>query len=223
MSHATATFGDNRGWPKFSIGSSRVCLPSASSRKFRDLAVVLATIAAECLIAVWAATSPRPRLLRAIVVWLAIVPLIPIEAYWPALFFTVNAVWTVAIVAISVACSAAALPIPRSLQPASSGIADLLIVLLLIGTASALYVYSRLTPWQYLFVWLLLGLPLAPLAAVLISPRPARRGSRWPPAALAAALISTGYWCWCDVGQGLRVRPVDPSVSRPAATRSTIH
>src|SRR5262245_298687 len=63
--------------------------------------VIFGVLTAECLLVVWAATSSGHRLLRALVVWAAIVALIPIRAYAPALVLAINGVLVAAIIILA--------------------------------------------------------------------------------------------------------------------------
>jgi len=165
--------------------------------------ILFVVIATECLIAVWAATSPRPRLLRAIVVWLAIVPLIPIGANWPALFFTVNAVATVLVIALIRAAQRRGLP-PDAARPRGKlTISHLLIATLAIATALAVCVRLRLTNWQSVLLIVIMSLPLAPLCACahFAAVGPQRRTAVI--ASLACALVSASLLLSMEVGQNL--------------------
>src|SRR5262245_24014154 len=167
--------------------------------------VIFTTVAAECLVAVWAATSPRPRLLRAFVVWLAIVPLIPIRAYGPALLFAVNAIATAGI--------AAAVRLRERGRFAAAGavgrfsVADLLVVTLVVGTLIALSGYYSADVRQRLAAIGLFGLPLAPLIAAAhytgVGPARVQAGL----ALFAALLFSTGLLVYWDVAQTLQISP----------------
>jgi hypothetical protein len=71
----------------------------ANPRFWLAASVLLNVTAVECLLALWAATAPaKSRLQRVVVVWLAIVLLLPIKAEVPALVFTLIAAMTISIV-----------------------------------------------------------------------------------------------------------------------------
>jgi hypothetical protein len=52
---------------------------------------LLSVTAIQCLLALWAATATKRRLERVVIVWIAIMLLVPIRAYEPALIFTIIA------------------------------------------------------------------------------------------------------------------------------------
>jgi hypothetical protein len=59
------------------------------------LAVYVVTVGVVQLLALWAATSRLPWLLRVLVVWAPIALLLPIRAYEPALLLILSATWTI--------------------------------------------------------------------------------------------------------------------------------
>jgi|GEM_PF-6908565 len=129
--------------------------------------VIAITLAALCLVIVWSATSDRPRLLRAIVVWIAIALLIPIRAYLPALVLTMTAALTWKLVAVIGGWQHG--PAEGS-KPARSWwrfqLGDVFVLILFVGTVAALFrqfPHFRIVAILYLPM---LGLPLAPILAL---------------------------------------------------------
>lgn len=131
------------------------------------LAVYVVTIGAVQLLALWAATSTRPWLLRALVVWTPIALLAMIRATWPAMLLFISATLTIGL------CWA----IERYRrtrnpdQPPGSRwrfrLADLLVAMLFLATWLALGTGSA--PWQYQPMLLLyVGLMSLPLALLSI-------------------------------------------------------
>jgi hypothetical protein len=70
----------------------------ANPRFWLAAGALLSVTAIECLLALWAATATKDRLVRVAVVWLAIAALVPIRAEIPALFFTLNATLTILLI-----------------------------------------------------------------------------------------------------------------------------
>ena len=64
--------------------------------------ILAATAAIQALIAIWAATSRRHWFLRVLVVWLAVMALVPIRAYEPALIFAFSSPLTALLLAFLV-------------------------------------------------------------------------------------------------------------------------
>ena len=168
--------------------------------------VIFGVIAAECLLAVWAATSSRPRLLRAIVVWLAIVPLIPIRAYAPALFFAVNAVATSAMIVLVGRILRGPSPAGPDHSSRKFALADLFILTLVAATVIALIMYCRLSVRQILFAAPFCGvLPATVCACAHYAAVGPSRG-RAAAAGLVAAALSSTQLLWLNLRQTLEIR-----------------
>jgi len=168
--------------------------------------VIFGVTAAECLIAVWAATSARPRLLRAIVVWLAIIPLIPIRAYGPALFFAVNAVATSAMIVLVGRILRGPSPVGPAHSRGKFALADLFILTLVAGTVIALIMYCRLSVRQILLAAPFCGvLPATVCACAHYAAGGPSRG--WAAAAgLVAAALSSTLLLWLNLRLTLDIR-----------------
>ena len=122
--------------------------------------IIAGVLVGESLLILWAATSKRPRLVRALVVWMTIVLLMAIDAKGPALVFTVTAAMTWAIIA----------GVQRLTGEKECGwrfhLGDLLVVLLFIGTLIALIKEVGISrPLAMLLYVPLAGIPLAPVIA----------------------------------------------------------
>jgi len=129
--------------------------------------VIATTLGAECLVIAWSATSDRPRLLRALIVWVAIALLIPIRAYLPALVLTMTAALTWKLVAVIGRWQR--MP-PSTSEPATVWwrfqLGDVFVLILFVATVAALFrqfPHFRFMAILYLPV---LGLPLAPILAL---------------------------------------------------------
>ena len=156
--------------------------------------IVIATVfVGQCLLALWAATSPRPLFTRSLVLWVAIAPLIPIRAYFPALFFTMTAaltfviVWTIRRWQSRLRCGRSpteqpltteglpSLPAARHKSAWRFSLGDMFALIVFLATLIALSRYFPI-PIAALFFLPLLGLPFAPVLAfaqfAALRPRP---------------------------------------------------
>jgi len=128
-------------------------LPYLGSPSFHALALILASTAAfQSLIALWAATSPRHWFWRALAMWGAVMALVPIRAYQPAIVFAISSPLIVAaIMAIRWrrqskerrAAQSDAAPLLSSIR---FGLSDIFLLMLVVGLmlAGLLYVQKRL-------------------------------------------------------------------------------
>jgi hypothetical protein len=168
--------------------------------------VVFGVLTAQCLVAVWAALSPRHRLVRATVAWAAIAALMPVRAWWPALVLAINAVLVVAIISLARWRRAPPAGAARPQRPWRFALSDLLILTLLLGTFLALARYCHIIPgWKDALIAALLVMPLAGLTAgaCLAVVGPAQ--GRW--AAITAALIPVAAAAayWANIGRSLGI------------------
>lgn len=184
--------------------------------------VIVGTVFAECVIAVWAATSTRPRLMRALVVWAAIVLLIPIRAYVPALVLTMTAALTFGLVAFISRWQKRQPPSAASRFGWRFQLADILILILFISTVIALGRYCGIADWRAYVLVPLLGLPLAPVMAFAYHSvaGPARR---WMAVATFVAIVlSAAALQFGDVAQSLGIQIVN-FVRRPERWQLALH
>jgi hypothetical protein len=169
--------------------------------------VIFAASAAQCLVAVWAATSTRPWPLRALVACAAIVALIPIRAWWPALVFAMTAALTAAIVAaIRRWHRPPAPPGELGARRFQFRLAHLLILILFVAMVLGLFRHFQVPRWQVALMLPLLGLPLAPVIALAY--HSVAGPARWKMAAalVLAIPLSAGLLVWFDVGQAVPIR-----------------
>ena len=141
--------------------------------------VIAGTIAAQSLIAVWAAASSRPRAIRIMVALAAIGLLMPIGAHWPAMVFLQNGTVAFAIISIWRQWQARHAPeAPGSRTHWHFQLADLFILVLYLSVVLALSRHLGLvSSWTVVFLPLL-GLTLGPIIALayLAAAGPGRRG-----------------------------------------------
>jgi hypothetical protein len=153
------------------------------------LLVIGGVVTVQCLITLWVVTSSRPFFFRALVGWAAIVPLIPIKAYGPALFFAMTTIVAQCIAWI-VQWLTRHPSAKRTLRTAwHFHLSDILVAILLIATIMALGQYLRLPSLASLFLPLV-ALPLTfPLAPPLVFARFAVSGPSRGKMAVATAVF----------------------------------
>jgi hypothetical protein len=163
--------------------------------------IVAGVIVGEFWLVVWAVTSPRPRLLRALSVWATVVLLMGIQAYLTALVFGMTAALSWAIVA----------GVQRWCGPRQGSwrfeLADLFIVVLFVATVIAISRQAGI-PFAAAPYLVVFGLPLAPVIACahFSVAGPARP---WMiVATLLAILVSAATLLGLNIGQSLRIAPL---------------
>ncbi|HUE70625.1 MAG TPA: hypothetical protein VMP01_07020 [Pirellulaceae bacterium] len=125
------------------------------------------TIGVVQLLALWAATSTRPWLLRALLVWGAIVLLLPIRVMEPAAMLTMSAAWTMGITAAIARISSPGEESSRIRRLLRFGLADVIVLMLFLGTWLAL-VNRWLPPDYQLWYSALVAVATLPLAILSI-------------------------------------------------------
>jgi hypothetical protein len=168
--------------------------------------VVFGVLTVQCLVAVWAALSPRHRLVRASVVWAAIAALMPVRAWWPALALAINAVLVVAIISMARWRQAPPAGAARPQRPWRFVLSDLLILTLLLGTFLALARYCHVfTGWKDALIVTLLVLPLAGVTAgaclAVVGPAP----GRWAAISAASIPVAAAAAYWANIGERLAI------------------
>jgi hypothetical protein len=162
---------------------------------------ILVVASLQFLVALWAATSSRSRFIRAMVVWVAVVALMPIGAYAPALVFTLNAALTAGLVA-------AIRHVQRIKSPQSVPhvayrfhLADIFVAILCIATLLALAKqFTVFHPLSYLF----LTLQVAPLPMIIAFSHHAMAGPwrrQMAIATIVMILVSAAYLQNTDAAQ----------------------
>jgi len=117
-------------------------LPIVGSLHFHALCLILVSAAAaESLVAIWAATSRRHWFWRAIAVWCAVMALVPIRAYEPALTFAISSPLTILLIRLRWRNAnfrdSTSSELAKHHSRLSYSIRDLLLAMLVIGAALA--------------------------------------------------------------------------------------
>lgn len=211
-------------------------LPYLGTPSFHLLALILAsTTALQSLLALWAATSPRHWFWRALVIWCAVMALIPIRVYEPALVFAIRSPLIVLIVQavnwLTRWRRHRLLAEPASRSTLQFGLSDLLLLMLFIGLSLAglLHLFRSL-PLRELPPrdWRDIILPAVAIAVLSYLYLSTYRGPRRPWAAAAlviATLLSSSllssYISWLDefelLGLGMYMMLSNREFSLPRA------
>jgi hypothetical protein len=171
--------------------------------------VIAVTLAAECLVIVWSATSHRPRLWRALVVWAAVALLLPARAYVPALVFTMTAALTWALTyAIDSWPGGSATDVRSRPFAWNYQIADLLVVMLFLGTVIAICRTGPIPGIWSVFLLPLFGLPLAPVLALASRAGTGPYRARMVAATAVAVAIGAAMLVWIEITQQLHLAPL---------------
>lgn len=157
---------------------------------YHVLSLILASTAAlQSLIALWAATSSRHWFWRALAIWCAVMALVPIRAYQPAVIFSISSLLIVAILAmrrfrLGGNRPAAADSASRHLAQFRFGLSDIFLVMIVMGLwlAGMLHIQQHLERFN-------VGSSVATAAAMAVVAVGAWATARTPRRALRGLLL----------------------------------
>jgi hypothetical protein len=167
-----------------------------------QLSVLLAMVALQCLVAIWAAASTQHWFWRALAVWAAIMLLIPVRALEPAWLFGLSSPLIILLIALgqrweSRAAPAVPVPAPRATSGSwQFSLLDLLLLMAIVGLwiPGILAIGRNFRPTNWLG-WLAssAGLAVLAVAAYACARQPRRWHDVWL-AAIAVLEISIAIW-----------------------------